>query len=410
MIAFDPPSVDHGESIHKGSLNQRAIGKHRTELLERMYKNLMRTILFLLLATTTFAQTVSKIDSGAINGTRYCILFPANWQKKLVMYAHGYEFMGSSPRQSRNPNFMVRMKPFLDRGFAVAASDYAYQGFALAQGVDDTETLRQYVVKTYGQPDTTFIVGQSMGGGIALATLENFGQPYNGGLPLCPLASRPYLQCRKEFDMYATFNGLFPGIATPLTTIFDLSKPYQAQNARGMMSRAREIRKAIFAKDSLLAIAFANRFDLTIDDLPSSLFFNENVLRDIAQKAGGNPFDNTNTLYSGFPNNLLVNAKAERLPATVDPNKLFGRYDRTGRIDKPTVAMHTIYDQLIPATYAIVNFENMVHQQGRDAYFTVKYTNGQGHCNFTPAQIGNAFDELRKWAKSGIKPKAGFVE
>ena len=57
--------------------------------------------------------------------------------------------------------------------------------------------------------------------------------------------------------------------------------------------------------------------------------------------------------------------------------------------------MHTIYDQLIPPTYSIVNFENMVRQQKKDQYFTVKYTNEQGHCNFTPRQTGKAFDELR---------------
>ncbi|QJD79985.1 alpha/beta hydrolase [Spirosoma rhododendri] len=362
-----------------------------------------------LLSMSALGQNVAKVDSGAINGAAYRIFFPANWKGKLVMYAHGYEFMGS-PLQSKNPAFAKRMAPFLDRGFAVAASDYQYQGFALPQGVDDTETLRTYFVKKYGKPDTTFMVGHSMGGGITLATLENFGQNYVGGLPMCPLSSRPYLQCRKEFDLYATFNGLFPGIATPLADIFDLSKPYKAQNARTMPEKSKAIRTAILAKDSVLAVAFARRYDLKLDDLPMSLFFNENVLRDIAQKEGGNPFDNTNTLYSGFPNDLEVNQKAERLPATADPDKIFKKYDRTGKIDKPTVLMHTVYDQLIPARYAVDNFENMVHQQGRDQYFTVRYTNGQGHCNFTPEQTGAAFDALRAWVKTGKKAKAGYLE
>jgi pimeloyl-ACP methyl ester carboxylesterase len=365
---------------------------------------------FLLITSSVFAQkTISKIDSGAINGANYRILFPENWKGKLVMYAHGYEFMGS-PLQSKNPDWLKRMSPFLERGFAVAASDYQYQGFALPQGVDDTESLRQYFVTKYGKPDSTFMVGHSMGGGISVATIENFGANYQGALPMCPLSSRPYLQCRKEFDIYATFNGLFPDIVTPLADIFDLTKPYQAQNSRNMFAKAKKIKRAIFAKDSLLALAFAQRFDLKIDDLPMSLFFNENVLRDIAQKAKGNPFDNTNTLYSGFPDNLLVNQKAERLAATANPDVIFKKYDRTGNIDKPTVVMHTIYDQLIPANYAITNFENMVHQQGKDQYFTVKYTNGQGHCNFTPQQTGKAFDELRTWVKTGVKAKAGFVE
>jgi pimeloyl-ACP methyl ester carboxylesterase len=359
----------------------------------------MKKIIILILITyTSFAQNIAKIDTGAINGAKYKILFPENWKGKLVMYAHGYEFMGAKPRQSENPDFVKRMSPFLERGFA------------LAQGVDDTESLRKYFIGKYGNPDSTFMVGHSMGGGVSLAMMENFGENYLGALPLCPLASRPYLQCRKEFDIYATFNGLFPGIAKPLTEIFDLTKPYQAQDSRKMFGRAKEIKTAIFAKDSVLALAFAKRFDLKIDDLPMSLFFNENVLRDIAQKAKGNPFDNTNTLYSGFPNDLVVNQKAERLSATVNPNEVFGKYDRTGNITKPVVVMHTIYDQLIPATYSIVNFENMVHKQNKDQFYTVKYTNGQGHCNFTSSQTGKAFDELRTWVKTGVKAKAGFIE
>lgn len=361
------------------------------------------------MSSSLMAQQVARTDTGTINGARYRIVFPANWQKKLVMYAHGYEFMGA-PAQSKNPDWVKRMAVFLERGFAVAASDYQYQGFALPQGVDDTEVLRQHFVKTYGKPDSTFMVGHSMGGGVSIAVIENYGQAYDGALPMCPLSSRPYLQCRKEFDMYATFNGLFPNIVTSLHTIFDLSKPYQAQDARSMGARAAEIKKAVYTKDSLLAVTFAKRFDLKPEDLPFSLFFNENVLRDLAQKSGGNPFDNTNTLYSGFPNDLLVNQTAERLAATADPEKIFGKYDRTGNISKPVLALHTIYDQLIPPTYGIVNFENMVHKQGKDHFFSVNYTNGQGHCNFTPQQTARAFDALRQWVKTGRKAKAGFVE
>ena len=106
----------------------------------------------------------------------------------------------------------------------------------------------------------------------------------------------------------------------------------------------------------------------------------------------------------------LVNQKAERLSATVSQNTLFDKYDRTGLIDKPTLALHTIYDQLIPADMAIVSYENLLQKQGKQQYFSVKYTNGQGHCNFTNEQTGKAFDELRSWTKSGQKAKAGFME
>lgn len=365
-----------------------------------------RILLFCCFSISVMAQ--KAVDLGALKGGDYQVHIPANWNKKLIMYAHGYQFMGT-PASSANANLAQRLKPFLDRGFAIAASDYPIQGFALAEGVDATEELRQAFIKKMGQPDSTFMVGHSMGGGVTVATLENFGQHYQGGLPLCPLSSRPYLQCRKEYDMYATFNGLFPGIVPSLHEIFNPASGIQFASFAQAGPRMGAIKQAIMSKDSVLALAFAKRFDLKLADLPAALFFNQNVLRDLALKFNGNPFDNTQTVYSGFPDNLEVNKKAERLAATQDPQKLFARYDRTGKIDKPIVLMHTIYDQLIPVSYAVTNLENMIHAQGRGKYFTVKYTNGQAHCQFTDKQTGEAFDALRIWVKTGVKPSFGYV-
>lgn len=368
-----------------------------------------KVLTLLLLSVMAHAQSAVKKDTGTINGAKYQIIFPENWSKKLVVYAHGYEFMGS-PSQSSNPRFENGMLPFLERGYAVAASDYAHMGLAHEQGVNDTEALRNYFFKTYGKPDSTFIAGNSMGGGISLATIEHYGAFYDGALPMCPLAGRIYLQTRKEFDMFATFNGLFPGIAVSLKTIFDPNADKKAMNMGEAFLKAGKMRQAIIAQDSLLGVAFARRFDMKFDDLPFALAFGEGVLRDVANKAGGNPYDNTNTLYGRFPDNLLVNQRAERLAATVDQNELFNGQEKTGDIHKPTLVMHTIYDQLIPADFAIVSYENMVQQKGNQEFYSVKYTNGQGHCNFTGKQTGQAFDELRNWVKTGIKAAPGYLE
>jgi pimeloyl-ACP methyl ester carboxylesterase len=358
-------------------------------------------LLFWMFSLASIAQ--EKMDLGPLKGGTYQVLIPKNWNKKLVMFAHGYQFMGS-PGASANAGLAKKMQFILDRGFALAASDYPIQGWALPEAVDATEELRKKFIEKYGQPDSTFMVGQSMGGGITLAIMENFGEFYHGALPMCPLASRPYLQNRKEFDMYATFNGLFPGIVPSLKEIFDPKSSIQFVSFQQAGSRMQEISKAVMLNDSVLAKAFAKRFDLKLKDLPSALFFNLNVLRDIALKAQGNPFDNTQTIYTGFPDDEKVNAVAERLEATKNPDLLYAKYDRTGKINKPVLLLHTIYDQLIPPTYAVTNFENMVIQQNKHAHFAVKYTDGQGHCAFTPQQSEKAFDALRKWVYSGVKP------
>lgn len=371
----------------------------------------MRTFIYLLFfSSSLFAQSISKIDTGIIDGAAFRIIFPENWKGKLLMYAHGYEFDGTPVRQSKSPEWPKSMKTFLDRGFAVAASDYQFQGLALAQGVDDTEKLRQHFIRKYGRPDSTFIAGHSMGGGITLATLENFGQHYQGGLPMCPLAGRMYLQTRKEFDLIATFNVLFPGLMPSLSEILSYKENAKPVNMGQAFGKAMQIKKAIFEKDSLGVVAFAKHFDLKPDDVPFALAFGENVLRDVVKKSGGNPYDNTNTVYGRFEDNLKMNQKVERIAANVSQSANFSKYDRTGQISKPTVVLHTIYDQLIPADYAIVPYENLIQKNGNQEYYVVKYTSGQGHCNFTPEQTGKTFDDLRKWVNTGKRAEAGYVE
>ena len=166
-------------------------------------KNFLKLLLlfFIALATTNLRgqeKLIAKVDTGEINGAHFRIIFPKNWQNKLVMFAHGYEVMGFLPQQSQNDDWLKQMTPYIERGFAVAASDYSLQGWAFKEGVDETEEVREFFVDKYGSPDSTFMVGGSMGGGITLAIMENYGNNYDGALALCPLSSRPYLVIRRR--------------------------------------------------------------------------------------------------------------------------------------------------------------------------------------------------------------------
>jgi pimeloyl-ACP methyl ester carboxylesterase len=371
-------------------------------------KRIILSALLIPLFISARSQNIARTDTGTVNHTHYKIFIPKDWKNKLVMFAHGYEFMGS-PSAVNSPQLDQMAKIFLDKGFAVAASAYEYQGFALPQGVDDTETLRQYFAGKYGVPDSTFMTGQSMGGGVALAMMENFSKNYQGALAMCPLSSRPYLQTRKEFELHVLFNALFPGVLTPLSKIMDVKADFKPTGF-AEMGPITELIKKVLSGDTVKAAELARQFNLKVGDIPFSIFFGDAVLRDVALKSGGNPYDNTNTIYTGFSNDWDINKKVERLNATASPDNIFKKYDRTGNIGKPVVLMHTIYDQLIPPQYGEVNFENMVHQQGKDHFLTVKLCNGQGHCNFTPDQIGRSFDELRHWVKTGLKAKSGLIE
>lgn len=373
-----------------------------------MIKKIILFIFLILLFISAKSQNNARIDTGTVNHTHYKIYIPKDWKHKLVMFAHGYEFMGS-PSAIASPQLDQMAKIFLEKGFAVAASAYRYQGFALPQGVDDTEALRQYFSDNFGIPDTTYMTGQSMGGGVTLAIMENFSKNYQGALAMCPLSSRPYLQTRKEFDTHILFDALFPGVITPLSTLLDIHTDFKPTGFTEMGPKIEAIRNAI-KNDTVKAAELARQFYLKISDIPFSLIFSEGVLRDVVLKSGGNPYDNTNTIYSGFSNDWEINKKVKRFKGDTGIKNIFDKYDRTGNIGKPVVLMHTVYDQLIPPLFGEVNFENMVQEKSKDLFLTVKLCNGQGHCAFTTEQISKSFNELRHWVKTGEKAKSGLIE
>ena len=358
------------------------------------------TALFLLfLSVSLFSQT-AKRDTGILSNAAYEIQIPANWNKKLVMYAHGYE-QPSTPRNQLNRNGVLNV--FLERGFATARSSYNRVGWALPEGVDNTEELRKLFIKKYGKPDSTFITGHSMGGGITIASIEKFPNLYNGGLALCPLSTRPYELTKRAFDSYVVFNALFPNLLPSVADVMSgKAEPIFVGDGREKMKKAYEIIGKVQNKDDLLAL-FAEHYDLKLQDLPFNLMFSEGVLRDLAAQTGGNPYDNTNTFYTGYPNDLELNKKVERVAATA-PNQRLTTYDRTGIVDKPLLMMHTTYDQLIPPQYGINNYDNLVHEKHKEKNLKTFFTDGQGHCAFSNEQTSVAFDALRAWAKSGQKP------
>ena len=366
-----------------------------------MTKIKLLVLILLSLFVTVSGQQQLRIDTGRVNNAMYRIVIPANWNHNLVMYAHGYEMpsMPSDPGAFQNARADQGIRPYLDRGFAVARSAYRKKGWALKEGVDDTEALRKYFVTKYGKPDTCFITGHSMGGGITLATIENFGQYYNGGMPMCPLASRPYLQVKMTCDINIVFAAMFPGVLPPVSESIKGTAPAIS---------SQEVTKAINS-DTLLASAIAKRFELKPKDLAMVVMFNDAIMRDIGHQAGGNPFDNTNTLYSGFPDDWELNKKIERLVMTPGTENFFDPYDRTGEINKPVLLVHTIYDQLIPASMAVIPYDNMVQRAKKKSNLVVVYTKGEGHCSFTPEETSKSFDLLRKWVSQGVSPKPGIL-
>jgi hypothetical protein len=90
-----------------------------------------------------------RIETGAINGAAFRIDTPENWNGGLVVYCHGYN---PAPVSYNDQKLAPFLQVFADQGYAVAQSGYAAGGWAIQEGIVDTESLRRYFVSKYGQP------------------------------------------------------------------------------------------------------------------------------------------------------------------------------------------------------------------------------------------------------------------
>ena len=346
-------------------------------------------------ATPLHAQPAptSTVETGTINGAPFRIELPANWNKGLVLYAHGYTPVGSKPPDPDSPRMKAVREVFLSRGFAFAQSDYSAQGWAVKEGVEDTEALRRHFVAKYGKPSESYIIGHSMGGHISVATIERYPEAYQGALPMCgPLGAAIDFFNNGVFDMLVAFEALFPGT---------IGSPYEPATGT-----AEKVRAALAAQPDRAA-KYGQRFARSVDQLPSVLSFFQVILGELKQRAGGEPFDNRNRIYTGFGDDAALNRAVKRYTADPAAREYVRQYaSPTGHTSDPVLTIHTTVDPLVLGS-DVTAYEVTTALAGTSDRFVARFVEANGHCNFSPGQTGAAFDALLAWARDGKRPAAG---
>jgi pimeloyl-ACP methyl ester carboxylesterase len=338
------------------------------------------------------------VDTGTIAGAPYRIEIPAGWNGGLVMYAHGYEIAGT-PFEPLAPRHARFREAFTSRGFAFAQSWYRAYGWAVQEGIDDTEALRRHFIGRYGAPDSTFVTGHSMGGLITVATIEGRPEAYDGALPLCGVLSPALEWMRTMFDLLVSFDYLYPGVLT--------TSPRGLVDLPAAPAPPRDTIVAAVRADPERVETLANRYALHPRSIPGLVWFFTAIYREMVERAGGNPFDNRGTVYRGLGNDTTSARGVRRYaadPAAVE--YLRTRYTPTGRVSDPVFAVHTTYDATVPPEQ-MDRYRTLAQLAGNADRFAAAYVIADGHCNFTPAQVGAAFDALRAWAATGQRPAEG---
>lgn len=327
--------------------------------------------------------------TGTLQGAPYRIDIPAGWNGELVMLMHGYQPAGApqaTPMKAADATSI-----FLARGYAVAQSAYASQGWAVGDAIVDNERLREEFTRAFARPAHTYVYGFSLGGLGAAASIERYPHAYSGALVMCgATVSTPELMSRALVEPLLAFDTLIPGVL-PDPAAPD-SPPFVPPGVFAKALQAHPEQAAILEK----------RLEETADTLPTlSLYYM--ILREFEQRAGGMPVDNRSTAYHGFGDDAAFNRKVRRYAGS-EAAMAYARDNvtLTGRIGVPLVMQWNTFDQTIPARFHPV-YPEQVRAAGNGKWLTVLAPAGEEHCNFTDAQIAAAFGTLVRTATVHVR-------
>jgi pimeloyl-ACP methyl ester carboxylesterase len=338
------------------------------------------------------------IEAGVQKNAAYRIDIPADWNHAIVIFYHGYYV--DKPGFDKQPLDKLKQS-FVDRGFALLQSGYSDSGWVVDRADVETERLRQYFITRFGRPKETFVVGLSMGGTLVVKTLEQSPRLYDGGLSLCGALMSSDEFGNRGFALRAAFDYFFPNLLGPLVPVPKDFQPDEKNETKVALALTQN------PKASADLVSFFHQSDRTA--LAAEISFSTYEIMDLQQKAGGNPFSNADLIYMGTSDDDALNDGVKRYRADTKAALYLARnYTPDGKLLKPLLALHTTNDPAVPGNTSFA-YSLAVARQGNGEQFVQQYVKHEGHCSYTPEQVGSAFDELLEWTRHGKRPVAGAL-
>ena len=357
----------------------------------------------LLVFATDAALAAPAIAGGPISrrgtnaGGRYVIEVPARWNGGLVVYAHGYEGTESSPLASH----------LMANGYAWAASSFRSGGYRPDWFVEDTLQVRELFIREVGRPRWTIIHGQSMGGHVAISSLEAHPGVYQGALLECGVIDGVgiadlYLAYKAAAEHFAGV-ALLDGIARP---DFNARVNTFWLPALGEPGRYTERGRRF---DSVVKHLFGGDLPLRVQGLQQR--YVPNML--VAGEAGGPLGRAGSTLgirYRIDPGLGVDEDELNRAIRRFTPgpgarsratNPVFA--ELTGRITVPVLAIHETGDARVPFSLQQA-YRRRTLAVGTTHLLVQRAVRWGGHCAFDGEVRERAFDDLVAWIERGVKP------
>ncbi|MFI0354621.1 alpha/beta hydrolase family protein [Actinomadura sp. 9N407] len=353
----------------------------------------------------------TRVLQGVHGHAAYDIEVPPNWNGRLVMYAHG--FRGATRVLTvEPPGFGMRQK-LLNQGYAWAASSYYANDYDVRAGVLSTRDLADHFARKVGHPRKTFITGVSMGGHVTARSIEEYPRMYDAALPMCGVLGDHGL-----FDFFLDFSLVAQDLADipayPPPADYQTVVVPKIKAALGLASGAPT--NALGEQFRAIAV---NRSGGERPGDDAAFAYWQNYLFSLA----GPPTGGT---LAQEPGNVATNLRTRYTPSTpvnvnrtverVRPADPGARHTRrltevpsiSGRPNVPVLSLHNLGDMFVPFSMEQL-YAKDVARNGRTKHLVQRAIRSIGHCEFSAAEVGAAWDDLVRWERDGTRPKGDNV-
>jgi len=373
------------------------------------------------------AQQSGPIEmEGVLHGAAYKIRVPENWNGVLLLYAHGYP---KEPVPDPDAAFLgeAAETQLLDAGYALAASGFRGAGYNVREGMWDTKKLLTFFRSEIGRPQHVILYGISMGGVVALKSIEKHPNLYDAAVPMCTLGGGATKSFDHKLDYALAYDVVF-GWPETWGTVDDVRDDIEFYGEVWFPKVYDEVfDPANYAKWEFIrrvtgtSIGGYYSYDGAMPMPPAVVamsYFMTQQQAEIEVRAGGKVRQNVDRIYSlsaddkvflksfGLPVEAWLAEMNTRTIYEADPNarRYLERYgDYSGKIKVPVLMVHNTEDSVTDVSYT-ADYLETVQDAGREDLLVRAYSSLPGHCNFTVPQMLHVFEATVDWLESGIPP------
>lgn len=390
-------------------------------------KLIIRFLMSALLLSAGAAQAVVEQRGQTASGAYFIAQIPDGWQPggRLVLVNHGYDIEPVDSEPSLGPQ-PLRQR-ILDKGYAIAASSYSQNGWALFQTARDHRELVAAFIARFGRPGSIIASGGSLGGLVAMQQAEqgDLDVPVTGVYAICaPLAGSrvweqaldlrlaydvacdnvtagelprgddafPYILKASDLDDYASLSG-GGELALRIAKCTGYGLPNWLVTS-GMEQRFAQIQRATGVDSEFF---LENMFYATYG--LGDLYRNPDK---IGERAA------ISTRRVVYPD-AIVDRDIRRIDAdlfaSLDLKRFFQPLGRVG--NARVLTSHTSGDGLVVAAHAHALEGKLPASQWSRAFVV---ESNPSHCDYSDAEVLGGFEALTDWVDGGPQPGALAIQ